>query len=315
MPHSKVVIYNMDEPKRFESYIAANTNWIPPTNWNVKLFGAHMQSVKKGWEVPEESHNAFELIYVVQGNQFTMMEGISYFLKQGDILIVPPGFKHVNKCIDEDGLIYFIAHFNVDDTRFRQKMCRSVTFQYKQGTKENEGLKHGFKDWIDLIQQGVEYTTSHLFMIQSGLFRILSILAESESSHDEKNVSPRINHYATLIAESIKTHFRSHQIEGETLDSTEIRIEDIASSLSISAGYANEVFKEVYGISPRKYLSNLKLHEAKQLIHQPNLDLTMISNMLGYSSLAHFSRQYKRWTGMSPREYRKSVVSLMITDK
>lgn len=305
----------MNMPKRFETYISANTNWIPSINWNVKLFGAHMQKVEKGWGVPEESHNAFELIYIVEGSQQTWMEGIKYDLQQGDILIIPPGFKHINQCTNEEGLIYFIAHFNVDDTRFRQKMSRSITFQYNHGTKENEGLKEGFLDWINLIQQGVEYTTSHLFMIQSGLFKILSILAECASSSEENSATPKVNHYATLIAESLKTHFRAHQVEGSTIDRAEIRIEDIANSLNISAGYANEVFKEVYGISPRRYLSDLKLHEAKQLIHQPNLDLTQIASMLGYSSLAHFSRQYKRWTGLSPREYRKSLLPSMDFEK
>ncbi|MGP3782803.1 helix-turn-helix domain-containing protein [Paenibacillus sp. 1A_MP2] len=71
-----------------------------------------------------------------------------------------------------------------------------------------------------------------------------------------------------------------------------------------------ETFQKVYGISPRKYLSELKLHEAKQLIHQPDLNLTRVAAMLGYSSLAHFSRQFRRWTGMSPSEYRQTMGSI-----
>jgi len=58
---------------------------------------------------------------------------------------------------------------------------------------------------------------------------------------------------------------------------------------------------------PRKYLSELKLHEAKVLIQQAHLSLTDIAERLGYSHLSHFSRQFKRWTGISPMEYRKQV--------
>ncbi|MNJ73716.1 Melibiose operon regulatory protein [compost metagenome] len=84
-----------------------------------------------------------------------------------------------------------------------------------------------------------------------------------------------------------------------------VKIEDIAASLGITPGYCLEVFRKVYGTSPRQYLSNLMLNEAKILIQQPELSLQEIAGRLGYSQVSHFSRQFKRWTGMSPLQYRQ----------
>lgn len=269
-----------------------------------------MQQVKKGWSVPLESHLAFELILIIKGSQFTVMENLKYHLSEGDILLIPPGFKHVNQCLDDRGLTYFIAHFNVDDTLFHQEMSRNVQLHFPVGTDDNQKLKEGIMKWVNLLGREGEYSTSDLISIQAGLFEILLILATKVSASSKPVVSPSVNHYARLIAEAIKSNFEEENLQNEWRKDQEIRIEKIADLLKISSGYALEVFQKVYGLSPRRYLSQLKLQEAKQLLHQPDLALTQIAAMLGYSSLSHFSRQFKRWTGMSPRQYRQTTGSI-----
>lgn len=301
-------------PEPYRSYLSPESRWLPATDWNVKLFGAHMQKVKQGWQVPLESHLAFELILILEGSQTTILENIRYDLHAGDILLIPPGCKHTNECNQEKGLTYFIAHFNVDEILFRQEMSRHVQMLFPCGGEDNQRLTEVMMKWVDLLQHKEEYTTSDLFRMQAGLLEILAILAEQSSSRSQETVSPTVAHYATLIAEAIKSRFNAGNIQREGLGDKEIRIEEIAASLQISPGYALETFQKVYSISPRRYLSELKLHEAKQLIHQPDLNLTRVATMLGYSSLAHFSRQFRRWTGMSPSEYRQTLGSIRFFD-
>lgn len=278
---------------------------MPAIDWNVKLFGAHTQEVPCGWKVPEESHTAFELMLILRGSQRTRLERIRYDLREGDILLIPPGVRHATDCREPEGLHYFIAHFNLDDPLFRQAMRRCGPLHFRSGSEDNERLKSTMQKWVRLIHSDGQYTTADLFRIQAGLFEVLHLLAEYASNHTETSVSPTAGHYATLIAQSIKSAFSMENVQEQKLQHGDIRIEQIAADLGISPGYALEVFRQVYGTSPRSYLSELKLHEAKQLIQQPDLALTAIAAMLGYSTLPHFSRQFKRWTGMSPREYRQ----------
>jgi AraC-like DNA-binding protein len=88
-----------------------------------------------------------------------------------------------------------------------------------------------------------------------------------------------------------------------------IHIQPIIASLGISPNYGLEVFQKIYHMSPRKYLSGLKLQEAKILLQQPEISLNEIANRLGYKNLSHFSRQFKRWTGLNPTEFRKKTNS------
>lgn len=86
-----------------------------------------------------------------------------------------------------------------------------------------------------------------------------------------------------------------------------VHIQPIIASLGISPNYGLEVFQKIYQMSPRKYLSELKLQEAKILLQQPELSLNEIANRLGYKNLSHFSRQFKRWTGINPSAFRKKT--------
>jgi AraC-like DNA-binding protein len=115
--------------------------------------------------------------------------------------------------------------------------------------------------------------------------------------------------YAKEIAEAIKWTFKKKCLEkNENIDYT-IHIQPIIASLGISPNYGLEVFQKIYHMSPRKYLSGLKLQEAKILLQQPEISLKEIANRLGYKNLSHFSRQFKRWTGLNPTEFRNKTNS------
>lgn len=114
--------------------------------------------------------------------------------------------------------------------------------------------------------------------------------------------------YAKEIAGAIRSNVKRSYLYNEDIPNT-IHIQPIIASLGLSPNYGLEIFQKVYHMSPRKYLSELKLQEAKILIQQPNISLKEISNRLGYKNLSHFSRQFKRWTGLSPTEFRKNSIN------
>lgn len=282
------------------------TAWLPSINWNVKLEGAHLQTVKPDWYYPEQFHIGFEINLILQGCQETVMERNRYLIQTGDILLIPPGFKHISRCVSDGGMKYFTAHFNVDDPLFREEMIRHSRIQFPSGTEENRKLRQVLNGWIEMFKPDSTYTTMDRFRMQARLFELLSILAQfaGEGPREwEHPASPSAVQYAKAIAEAIKSRFNPYV--SDELQQEQLKIEDIVSTLGISPGYGLEVFRQVYGMSPRRYLSELKLHEAKVLIQHSQWPLREVAAKLGYAHLSHFSRQFKRWTGMSPIQYRQ----------
>lgn len=61
------------------------------------------------------------------------------------------------------------------------------------------------------------------------------------------------------------------------------------------------------GTSPVDYWISLKIRQAKRLLREDRWNVTQIAGILGYSSIHHFTRMFKRSTGMSPSAYKSSV--------
>lgn len=296
----------MDDEVTLSPWIQ-NVRFLPAIDWNIKFFGAHEQRVDKHWQMPLESHIGFEMIFIQEGAQETIIGESKYQLGAGDFLLIPPGFKHKSRCVSEEGMAYFCAHFNVDDPAFRQEMIRNGRLLFPAGSADSERLLPILNQWIAMLRRGGGYTTADRFRLQADLFELFGLLVSTICLPEEELAAmpPASVQYAKAIAEAIKGNFDPHKLPGEPVAESAFRIEEIMGSLGISPGYGLEVFRKVYGLSPRQFLSELKLQEAKVLIRQPELSLKEIGLRLGYSQLSHFSRQFKRWTGMSPLHYRQ----------
>ena len=90
-------------------------------------------------------------------------------------------------------------------------------------------------------------------------------------------------------------------------DSGRKYVQDIADALKMSTSQVNRIFQQVYGKAPRQYMSEILLSEANRLLRQTDLSIDHIAMILGYKTSAHFSRQFKRWTAMTPSECRSGA--------
>lgn len=70
--------------------------------------------------------------------------------------------------------------------------------------------------------------------------------------------------------------------------------------MSLSGFHAH--FKKLTTLSPLQYQKTLRLLEAKRLISQENLPISTAAFQVGYESPSQFSREYKRYFGISPKE-------------
>jgi AraC-like DNA-binding protein len=81
----------------------------------------------------------------------------------------------------------------------------------------------------------------------------------------------------------------------------------VARMVDISPSYLTALFHKNLQISPGEYIRRIKLQESKQMIREDDLNFTEIAAALHYSTVHHFSRQFKEKFGITPSEYAKSV--------
>ena len=79
----------------------------------------------------------------------------------------------------------------------------------------------------------------------------------------------------------------------------------LADKLHHDYNYLSNLFSSVEGITIEQYQINQKIEKTKELLIYEELSLTEISYRLGYSSLAHLSRQFKKVTGLTPSHFKQ----------
>lgn len=84
-----------------------------------------------------------------------------------------------------------------------------------------------------------------------------------------------------------------------------INIENLAKLCGISYEYFRRLFNDCYGRSPIKYINDLKLARAKELMSSGLYTISESAYQSGFSDLSHFSRFFKKETGLSPKEFIK----------
>lgn len=85
----------------------------------------------------------------------------------------------------------------------------------------------------------------------------------------------------------------------------DITVQQVAEKVNLDRSYFSTLFKAEMGISPQKYLMNLRLEKAAELLTIYGESSTMAGISVGYPDLYHFSKIFKQHFGYSPREYRK----------
>jgi len=80
----------------------------------------------------------------------------------------------------------------------------------------------------------------------------------------------------------------------------------LADEMHFEYNYLSNLFSSVEGITLEQYIIRQKIEKAKELLFYDELNLSEIANRLGYSSVAHLSAQFKKITGLTPSELKKS---------
>lgn len=86
----------------------------------------------------------------------------------------------------------------------------------------------------------------------------------------------------------------------------ELSLAKVAGAFNISEPYLSSMFKQSMGINFSSYVGSVRIDKAKEMLKQTNMSVGDIAKATGYYSANSFCRAFKRVTGLSTTEYRKS---------
>ncbi len=283
-------------------------SFLPNVKTTVELFAMHMRKVTNEWIYPSHEHLHFEINYVTDGQQVMTINGREYAQNRGDLLLIRPCQPHFSRAGHPDGFTYFCIHFIIDDKLLFPLLNNSGQNLFAHHTALAQGIRPSIEHLIKLSITAEELTVPAKLKIESAVFDLLARIGDCLLDEDQGQVP--IHQKSLTLAKQIEERLVSAVnavgAHGSSPD-PRLRIEDVCRDLDISTSHCNRVFHSVYGVSPRQYLTEIVLQHAKVLL-KSELPIEHIALHLGYADQSHFSRQFKRWTGLSPIQFRRSEV-------
>ena len=86
----------------------------------------------------------------------------------------------------------------------------------------------------------------------------------------------------------------------------------LASRCMMGEEYFRKLFKQNFGISPKQYITDMRINKAKKMLIEGSLKINAISEQCGFSNPFHFCRFFKAKTGETPSEYMKNNMIVKI---
>lgn len=105
------------------------------------------------------------------------------------------------------------------------------------------------------------------------------------------------------LVRTLTDYLDRHYAEPLTLD-------QISAAMHMSISHLSHLFKRETGVSPMQYVIHRRIGEAQSLLMETRLPIHSIEERLGFGSSCHFTAMFKKYVGISPREYRKHFLDI-----
>ena len=248
------------------------------------------QEKEQGFLFPGESHPMPELTYVDQGELHSVVEGQDLLLKQGDLVIYGPNQWHMQYADIGIAPRFVTISFDVDGLKLTPLLNRKFTAPQQAASLLQSMLRE---------QEKMDGFSTDIIVSQLTLL-LLYLLRESVEPTGSRVKNANVVQNENEIIRQAQQYVAAHIRE-------KLSVPLVAGQVGVSPSYLTVLFHKNLQISPGEYIRRIKLQESKQMIRENNLNFTQIASALQYSTVHHFSRQFKEKFGITPTEYAKSV--------
>ena len=254
------------------------------------LFTFFYQEKEMGFVFPGEAHPLAELTYVDQGSLHSVADGQDLVLEQGDIVVYAPGQWHMQYADMNVAPRFVTISFSTKSEALNKLKGRKFQAPQQAVTLLQRMLREQ--------EQSDEYSRGMVLALLNQLLFVL--LRHTESPAPGKLKASNTIHSENEIIRRAQQFVCSHIRE-------KLTVPIVASNVEVSASYLTALFHKNLQISPGEYIRRIKLQESKQMIRENAMNFTEIAAALHYSTVHHFSRQFKEKFGITPTAYAKSV--------
>ena len=248
------------------------------------LYEFSLRQQEPGFFFSGESHPTMELLWMEQGKMHSVAQGRDLLLEPGELVLYGPDQWHMQYGDLEEAPCYYSVRFELEGVDVSPLLNRKIPM----GPGTEQLLQQILQE-----REGIDGFSQDMILSQLNLLVMILLRQEApkenQSLHGENDTVCRAQQY-------VSGHLRE-----------KLSVSLLAKQIDVSPSYLTALFHKNLSLSPGEYIRRAKLQESKDMIRQGKRNFTEIAQILEYSTVHHFSRQFKEKFGITPSEYAKSV--------
>ena len=253
------------------------------------LYTFFYQEKEQGFLFPGEAHPMYELTYVDRDCLHSVADGQDLLLQQGELVLYGKNQWHMQYADIGIAPRFVTITFDAAGCDLTS-LCNRVHQLPRQAPQLLQQMLR------EADRMDAHATDMILNLLQMLLICLLRAKNEPADKLQNANSVNSENQLIRSAMQYIAAHVRE-----------KLSVPVVAKNVDVSPSYLTALFHKHLQISPGEYIRRIKLQESKQMIREGSLNFTEISQQLQYSTVHHFSRQFKEKFGITPTEYAKSV--------
>jgi AraC-like DNA-binding protein len=269
----------------------------------------HYFEFDDGFEDEPEAHEAWELVYVDRGMCGVVADGKEILLRQGEMYFHKPYETHMLKTVKGIAPNIFIVTFTTESPAMHYFEGRQLAASLSD-KQHISAILHEASDTFEMpfnnpkMQLMRRKTGNALWGgEQTVLIRLELMLIEIIRSNNYYVTKPKMFFPKEIITDEFALTviaFMEDRLYGK------FTMDELSHELSFGKTYISKYFLKVSGYSIIDYFNMMKINEAKRLIRESGHNFYEISEMLMFANSHYFSTIFRKHTGMTPTQYKKS---------
>ena len=239
------------------------------------------------WSSELHTHGCVELFFIQDGHGRFRTLYEEFPISVQDLLIVNANVPHTEVSSMKSPLRYIVL---------------GVEGLKAAASEGGYSMLHVYDGWTELsgclelmLQESSKSLPGHEEACQHLLEVVLIRLGrERDMSFSGDAPGPRGSRECEFIRRYIDNHFKE-----------DLSLDHLARLAHLNKYYLSHSFRREFGTSPINYLISRRVEESRFLLRKTDYSLSLIAEILGFSSLSYFSQSFHRVEGISPTEYRK----------
>ncbi|ALS28641.1 AraC family transcriptional regulator [Paenibacillus cisolokensis] len=260
---------------------------------------------------PLHTHEYIQIAYVLRGMCNHQLRGKSLKVSRGDIFIISPGVVHSLSAIDDKPYEVVLLDFMPFLVRDYVKPFSSTLLallQPSEGRSDSRQqpwlhIAKGKQLLVEQLLQDIQDEFEHReagfeFSVRISLVKLL-ILIDREFRKSRRNPARQPALADQHPIDAVKRYIYDNY-------SQDIPLEHGAMIANMAPAYFSHMFKKETGQSFVDFMNEVRIERAMELIRQGTHTITHIGYQVGFHHLSHFIRTFKKRTGITPTEYKKT---------